>query len=920
MEPGQSITFLPHLMREFPVELTLQAGRLTASIDVQISAQDQIHASEAKSLTFRGPGDILAIQPRMIARLEPPAGSTNFEPNYFPFIEFVDPDFLWRYSLEPNAGAERIHPWLSLIVLTGAEIEQMSQENQIDVVTRLRDDRQLLSVRGDLVPRLDHAWASAHVQLNGINPEETIDEFLTEHPANHCCRLFCCRRLQPEMRYSAFLVPNYQSAVNTALGVADAQADNAKAWINPLPSDVIRLPIYHTWSFQTSVRGDFEELAKNLKPVAVDPSRIGRRAVDACRMSSEQPETIPFFLREGAVAPPNFEAVRSSYAEGSSGLPLTVRLKDSLNESLTPTSQEHDASDDDPDPLVTSPVYGRHYRKTGSIEYPSGDSWPDESPWVHEVNLDFRYRVAGGLGTRVVRQHQDAYMKECWRQVGQIRAANERTRLTKAAAVLGKAMHRKHVKPQSDDRHLLTTVPFHVHVTTTSQGKGVTFRKTFAQSGIVHGVLSQTFKRVAHQRIAIHRAKPSQPWEKAISPPRLLRSLGPRPIADSQALAGQMGIAMPAVAAQAAVPKAEIISVKPVHLAKDFRPRVDLAKSLMTKLNGLVRYAGGAVITDTFDPPMQAPRVRQPMYKPLEQLSGDYVLPGLEFLENNGVMLLEENRRFIEAYMIGLNHEMGRELVWQRFPTDKRGTVFQYFWDPATTDDRTDIKDIHLWKNALGDNRSTTDVANLILVIKGELIRRYPATIVYGVRLTELYSELYPDDEPVAEELIIDPLFRAQVGADILMVGFPFSIDQVQGRLKDGEYYFVLQENQDLPRFGLDVQSAIVRRPEFSASLEAAMMASAVSEAGHSPSSGPVNDDLSWSHIPARHLRAGYIDVFDTRLFGQTSASVASRTYQKPIQVVIHSSHLLPTGETPWRPALSAKLGGSSRTLGATRR
>ena len=31
--------------------------------------------------------------------------------------------------------------------------------------------------------------------------------------------------------------------------------------------------------------------------------------------------------------------------------------------------------------------------------------------------------------------------------------------------------------------------------------------------------------------------------------------------------------------------------------------------------------------------------------------------------------------------MVGLNHEMGRELLWRGFPTDQRGTVFSVFWD-----------------------------------------------------------------------------------------------------------------------------------------------------------------------------------------------------------------------------------------------
>ena len=41
---------------------------------------------------------------------------------------------------------------------------------------------------------------------------------------------------------------------------------------------------------------------------------------------------------------------------------------------------------------------------------------------------------------------------------------------------------------------------------------------------------------------------------------------------------------------------------------------------------------------------------------------------------------LKTNRRFMEAYMVGLNVEMGRELLWRGFPTDQRGTYFDHFW------------------------------------------------------------------------------------------------------------------------------------------------------------------------------------------------------------------------------------------------
>lgn len=124
-----------------------------------------------------------------------------------------------------------------------------------------------------------------------------------------------------------------------------------------------------------------------------------------------------------------------------------------------------------------------------------------------------------------------------------------------------------------------------------------------------------------------------------------------------------------------------------------------------------------------------------------------------------------------------------------------------------------------------------------------------------------------------------EPVFRAQVGPDILCVGFPFSLKNVQ----DGEYYFILQENQDLPRFGLDVASERIKEAQGCGGQEIAI------------------NELSWSDVTLDD--AGYITHFeqpfaDGAASPPTSATIALKTYQLPIRVAIHSSELLPGGET----------------------
>ena len=114
---------------------------------------------------------------------------------------------------------------------------------------------------------------------------------------------------------------------------------------------------------------------------------------------------------------------------------------------------------------------------------------------------------------------------------------------------------------------------------------------------------------------------------------------------------------------------------------------------------------------DALEPIMDAPSFPQAMYEPLRSLSNDYLFPDLAHVPSDSIHLLQTNARFIESFMVGLNPEMARELLWRGYPTDQRGTYFQQFWDPAPagTDAQPDIPPIHRWgAGALGNDRDDT--------------------------------------------------------------------------------------------------------------------------------------------------------------------------------------------------------------------
>ena len=95
-------------------------------------------------------------------------------------------------------------------------------------------------------------------------------------------------------------------------------------------------------------------------------------------------------------------------------------------------------------------------------------------------------------------------------------------------------------------------------------------------------------------------------------------------------------------------------------------------------------------------------------------------LPNINMIAQNSITLMETNQRFIEAYMVGLNHEFARKLLWREYPTDQRGSYFRQFWAVGDTIDSEglsedalkeklyDIPEIHRWAptSALGDHNN----------------------------------------------------------------------------------------------------------------------------------------------------------------------------------------------------------------------
>jgi hypothetical protein len=264
--------------------------------------------------------------------------------------------------------------------------------------------------------------------------------------------------------------------------------------------------------------------------------------------------------------------------------------------------------------------------------------------------------------------------------------------------------------------------------------------------------------------------------------------------------------------------------------------------------------ASAAVGIDTI---MAAPSFRQPMYEPLRDLSQDLLLPGLQTVPPDSVIGLKTNRRFVEAYMVGLNVEMARELLWRGFPTDQRGTCFDQFWDvrgaPAP---RPDIGPLHLWRDRpLADAATAPVREQFVMLMRSALLKRYPNAVIFAVPAVLTNGVRAPNDDAAAE---VQPAFSGSMQPDVSFFGFDLTTAQATGADGKAGYYIVIQEHPTEPRFGLDEDTPTGG-------------ASHLAVAGGPPAGVPLAG-LQW---------------------GRNGAHMAGIVRQLPVRIAIHASQLV---------------------------
>jgi hypothetical protein len=767
--------------------------------------------------------------PMPIARVYPEPGKERIVAGAFPFVELKDPDFLWRYSIAAPDASKRFRPWLALLVLEQSSFEVRPLTLRIPTAPgkpdRLHAAQVLVALNGmerngvrtQALPDLNDLWAWAHVQFSDVKD--------LEHGSEHtCCRLVCPILLERGKRYTAFLVPAFEIGRRAGLGLQfeDVRVDQGnpptvthtkvadlgdpRAYWTARPNTELQIPIYYQWELQTDDVPEFEELVDRLRLAEQDEAQI--EMVDASRPGyfphwnsridgSFPLETALLPLGYRAPEPPARQQFRAMAARALKGNLIGISLpiaSQSLTfgEYLASLAAYKGAKGVKrvllfiawlflaaykgivflfkrlkirwfADPLVTLPYYGSTYCRQQRTML-------DRRGWAADLNLDRRYRVAAGLGTRIVQVNQDAFMEMCFSQPGDIRSgrrvvhgidgrnvkgANRIIRSARSSSVISATLQERHLDRLSPDRLAMITRPLH---TLGSEGTE-TLRARHAESGLDRGLLSAQARQIIYKKTCVR--VDARTLEQTFSRPAQRSAAPGTPVSlrDSVYRSSPLrGDRIEVRSVERGVGKQIVDALG--ELAKKVLKQVFLV--LEEELKDWWRK-DQAHPFEIIEPLAWCPKIKMPMYGELRDRMMQYLLPQLTNVENNRVFFLQENRRFIEAFMVGLNHELVREMVWREFPTDTHGTAFQYFWEP-----REDVP---------------AQISTRVREVVAKIIRER-----CGADAEKLFNDAYPLPEnwvPVTVSLDASASIRARLAEILLEIDYHAYIKEIARRSVD---------------------------------------------------------------------------------------------------------------------------------------
>ena len=834
-----------------------------------------------------GPGDITGIDATQIRRRDPAPGSLTMPPNLFPSIELGRVDLPWALTPGGPDARGRLQPWLALIVVgapSGSPLGNVDGAKQpvIEVA------------RAELpVPEELALWV--HVQVNA-------DAAITEDAIRGgVARILSPRALAPNTRYLACLVPTFEAGRLAGLGqaVPDARATDPAWTVGP---GKVVLPVYDSWFFTTTDSGDLERLARRLRGRDLAATSRPPRLDVGVVSGDVAGKLAPF---DGVLRPLGAAANWSGDAVAASA----ARLRASLERTVGPEP-----------PVVGLPVYGSI--AAGSVAIASG--WLEDlnldprrrasaglgAQMVrsHQDDLvDEAWRQAGDL-QRARREREGAALADFAatrlrvRKIAPLAGAHAlvtmapalaRLRDPSSATVAARVATSVLPPPAlgaTFRRILATKTP----PAARRAGQGIRRTLTLQNAAVVSpGALpAAPAKLVTGARVRIdigalgfpptgptgpvvstHAAAPhAAPVTSTgpVGPAASHGSVGPHgltvptdpgphtPPAWSKITAAQKGMLstfLPVVTAR----KPTVVDVvRPKALAWPVPATSSPAATATQRFGTRVALGDGARLGGTGV--VATPRFTQPL---AAWLDPSFLLAGVD-IPPDTAGLLEVNGPFVEALLVGANHELARELLWRGVPLDRRATLLGRFFESQLSAAPRDMTAIAEWSasDRLGAHLAFGE--RVVLILRSRLVSHLRETAIF---LAQAEAD-GPYRKPGATQRL--PVFRGSAGLDTAYFGFDLAPEDLAADLG---WYIVIQELAGAVRFGLD-------------------------ESG--PTAMSTWNDLAW---PAVTLVGGYVAAAQTQVapaqpdglvWNTDAGQMAGIVLQRPIRLSIHTSLLLP--------------------------
>ena len=797
----------------------LTEGRLSGSVTLTIQNTEPPNESVSQPVTFdvMGPGDIEALKPGAVVHVVPPPGTPDAEREKCVHADLAAPDLPWRYTPRLAAGAT-LRPWLALVVGTSDEV-QLQPGGQVT-----------LSQAAIAAHDLGRSARWAHVQEDD------------DHPGTFVGRLVCDRPLKPLTEYVAAVVPAFNAdgsprwttampsvtlpayhawtfhtgedgdfaslAGRLAPAIAEPELGRAPLRYLPLPAAAelsargALAPIGGTDSaVPNAVANDVLAFTTTL----IDPLRpvIGAPRYGAAWVADPDATTWGAAFRRD----PRHRGV------GGLGLRMGIDEQELLSAAAARQAGALDIAAQRIRHLVAG-VAASSALWTGRLPADPSRRLAIFGPALSRIMT--KRGTVRDLATDAGRPMPPALFSSAARRV--LRPGPARARFSKAGTIdVGAVIEAANACPPDPPRapdglphaDLLAkatgTAPFDESGRRAAKSGRVSVEElkrlyeafdrtsySAAQLKTLDGLVSQALDAIESGRPA------AILWLIAILDPAADRKLSSaelgRRLKGHDDTPDTRDLLALAERIETGPPDRPCLPVDLAALSDDVAAAIDPTADMPFIVTRVLATIDG-LDDQPLTPPELCPDLDIPAWQLLRDHAPDWLLPGAADLGEDSVIALETNPAFVDAFLLGLNTQVLAELRFRNIPIASGCTPLRQFWartNPATETYDDDIVGVHRWPagSAIGDITHQTPAAasaDLVLVFRTPLFRRYPHTVVYLTPAPDNAGVPDWDADPDVRDRVL-PSFQGTITPDITFFGF--DLDPALG----ASHWVVLEE------------------------------------------------------------------------------------------------------------------------------